>query len=440
MARAPRRLHRGPRGRLRPLRGPRPATPVRAVRRAAVGAPHDEGPAGDGGRLAAASAPGPRGRGRHGFLELAALILREAEVTHGSGDLAGAESLGRQALAIAHAAAVGRPRGRGAPDHRAHPHRRRSGRRGPRPPRRGDALGGGGPARAPTRPARCTAASSAPARTSATSAEPPSGPTPRCAGPRSTRWRCGLASAACTTPPCCSYAVSSARPSVRLGRAASSSTASTSATWLPATWRSARSVGAWATSRGPWTAFARAEELCGQQPAGLALVRLAQRRIDDATAIITRLLAEQTWNRLARGKLLPARVQIAVAAGDFATASEAVDELDTLAADVRQPGAARGRRIGTWSTAPRPGRLERSVRLPARRLAALAGARGALRGRDGAPAARSGCRGCGDEEGAARSLASAAEIFDRLGATLDATQASELEQPVAGAAGRAHRP
>src|SRR5688500_5388437 len=77
---------------------------------------------------------------------------------------------------------------------------------------------------------------------------------------------------------------------------------------------------------GAEAAFGQAEELCGQRSAGLALVRLAQRRLDAATVIITQMLAEQPWNRLARGRLLPARAQIAVAAGDLDAAAEAVDE------------------------------------------------------------------------------------------------------------------
>jgi hypothetical protein len=47
----------------------------------------------------------------------------------------------------------------------------------------------------------------------------------------------------------------------------------------------------------------------------------------------TRVLQEQAWNRLARGKLLPARVQIAVAVGDLDGAASAADELDRIAAD-----------------------------------------------------------------------------------------------------------
>ena len=52
--------------------------------------------------------------------------------------------------------------------------------------------------------------------------------------------------------------------------------------------------------QGAEEAFAKADELCGLHSAGLALVRLAQRRIDAARTIIARLLAEQPWSRLAR--------------------------------------------------------------------------------------------------------------------------------------------
>ena len=89
--------------------------------------------------------------------------------------------------------------------------------------------------------------------------------------------------------------------------------------------------------QGAEEAFAKADELCGLHSPGLALVRLAQRRIDAARTIIARLLAEQPWSRLARARLLPARVQIAVAAGELDDATEAVVELDSIAADSGSP-------------------------------------------------------------------------------------------------------
>jgi DNA-binding NarL/FixJ family response regulator len=173
-------------------------------------------------------------------------------------------------------------------------------------------------------------------------------------------------------------------------------------------------------------AFVRAEELTGQQSAGLALVRLAQRRVDAATAIITRMLAEQTWNQLARGKLLPARVQIALAADDLATAAAAVAELERIAADYGSPA------LSAAALSSR-GRLQLSQ---GDASAACATLREALQQWQQlevpyeAATVRlllgQACRDCGDEEGATRALASAAAIFDRLGAALDAGHIREL--------------
>jgi ATP/maltotriose-dependent transcriptional regulator MalT len=173
-------------------------------------------------------------------------------------------------------------------------------------------------------------------------------------------------------------------------------------------------------------AFAKAEELCGHRSAGLALLRLAQRRIDVASAIITGMLAEQTWNELARSKLLPARVQIAVAAGDLIGAADAADELDRIAAAYDSPAlaasalSARGRlHLAQGDSAAACTTLQEALKhwqglevpyevATARLLLGQA------------------CRNCGDEDGAMRSLDRAAAIFDQLGAALDARHTRDL--------------
>ncbi len=171
---------------------------------------------------------------------------------------------------------------------------------------------------------------------------------------------------------------------------------------------------------GAEAAFAKAEELCGRRSAGLALVRLAQRRLDAATAIITAMLAEQTWDRLARARLLPACVQIAVATGDLDGAATAADELDGIAADVDSPAIA----AAALSTR---GRLQLAM---GQHSAACTTLQDALRQWQQLEVPYEiatvrlllgqACRNCGDEDGASRSLAQAAAIFDRLGAALDA--------------------
>jgi DNA-binding CsgD family transcriptional regulator len=177
---------------------------------------------------------------------------------------------------------------------------------------------------------------------------------------------------------------------------------------------------------GAEAAFARAEELTGGQSPGLALLRLAQRRTDTATAIITRLLNEQTWNRLERGKLLPARVQIAVAVGDLDAAAHAAAELDTIARDFDNPllmaaalsargrvELAQGARDAACNTLREALRAWQSLDVPYE----VATAR-LLLGR--------ACRECGDDDTAQKSFATAASIFDRLGAALDARDVHDL--------------
>ena len=181
--------------------------------------------------------------------------------------------------------------------------------------------------------------------------------------------------------------------------------------------------------QGAEEAFAKADELCGLHSAGLALVRLAQRRIDAAKTIIARLLAEQTWSRLARARLLPARVQIAVAAGELDDATEAVVELDSIAADSESPAltaaalSARGRLLlaegkesDACATLQQALQRWQQLEVPyeVATVALLLG---------------QACRSGGDEDAARRSFARAAEIFDRLGAALDSRHTHDLTSP-----------
>lgn len=87
-------------------------------------------------------------------------------------------------------------------------------------------------------------------------------------------------------------------------------------------------------------AFAKATELSGQSCAALALLRLAQGRVDVATTIINSILNDTTWDRLARAKLLPAHAQIAIAAGSLELADASTRELEQIAADYQSASMA----------------------------------------------------------------------------------------------------
>lgn len=78
-------------------------------------------------------------------------------------------------------------------------------------------------------------------------------------------------------------------------------------------------------------AFRRAEELGRSPQPGRALLCLAQGEIDAAVSFITAALSNQTWDQLARARLLPSQVEIALAAGQLTDARKAANELLEIA-------------------------------------------------------------------------------------------------------------
>jgi tetratricopeptide (TPR) repeat protein len=83
-------------------------------------------------------------------------------------------------------------------------------------------------------------------------------------------------------------------------------------------------------------AFEHAHELGREPQPGLALLHLARGRLDGARASIGTALAD-VLPPLFRARLLPARVEIALAAHDVADARKAADELRGIAATFDKP-------------------------------------------------------------------------------------------------------
>jgi len=71
--------------------------------------------------------------------------------------------------------------------------------------------------------------------------------------------------------------------------------------------------------------FRRAEDMGRTPQPGRALLCLGRGKAEAARASIDGALADETWDRLARGRLLPAAVEIALAAGDVERARAAAD-------------------------------------------------------------------------------------------------------------------
>jgi DNA-binding CsgD family transcriptional regulator len=168
--------------------------------------------------------------------------------------------------------------------------------------------------------------------------------------------------------------------------------------------------------------FARAEEAyrsaseggCDPQP-GLALLRLAQGRLDSASATLKRLLCATT-DPLRRASLLPAYLEIMLAAGDSQAASSACDELRELAesfdTDVLRGAVAQARGAIALAAKDAPAALDqlrRAFEIWMRLDAPYDAARvRVLIGR--------ACSALGDDDGARLEFSAAKSAFERLGA------------------------
>ena len=172
-------------------------------------------------------------------------------------------------------------------------------------------------------------------------------------------------------------------------------------------------------------AFRLASEYGWETQPGLALLWLAQRKVDASVAAIRRALAETT-DRLVRSRLLPAYVEIMLATDDAAAAREGARELAEIV-EVYDTAALHAR------SAYARGAVHLADASPEAALPALRHAWRLWRDLD-APyeAARArllvgvACRALHDEDTAAMELDAARQVFARLGAIPDLTRTDTL--------------
>ena len=170
--------------------------------------------------------------------------------------------------------------------------------------------------------------------------------------------------------------------------------------------------------------YGRAHRLGRDPQPGLALLRLTQGRVPAAAAAVRAALLAETGDRLVRARLCAAQVEIALAAGDPATARAAAAELAETAAAFSSPGLAADAARATGAVLLAEGDAAR----------ALAGLRDACRRcvELGAPYECARARllladayaALGDAEAAARELDAADATFAELGAVTDRAAAA----------------
>ena len=417
VARPARRLHRRP-GRRRTARYEERRRPAARPGQCAVWLYEHhafKAPAGDRRRRGCAGPAAPSTAATRRPRRTARCCSARPRAAHGRGRAGERPASWRtQVVDAGPAAALGRPRGRGAADRRAASSSTRASRpTGMAPPRRGDALRGRGPAAAVLDRQGVLQPDQRLRGRSATSAAPPSGPR------RPARWARGppvrdlpRASAGCTAPSCCKRARRrGTRPSEQARRPATELVGSSTCPTPPPAYAEVgdirRRLG---DLDGAEEAFARRRG--AERPAcrpGSRSLRLAQGHVDAAMAIINRAAwTTPAWNRLARARLLPAMVQVAIAAGDLdrrrgrrspscspSPRTSPAPSLQAAGARPRGPGASWRRATGGACATLRG------------RVRAVAGARRALRGGHRPHAPGQACRKAGDDDGAAASFEAA---------------------------------
>ncbi|MET0896257.1 MAG: LuxR C-terminal-related transcriptional regulator [Acidimicrobiia bacterium] len=176
---------------------------------------------------------------------------------------------------------------------------------------------------------------------------------------------------------------------------------------------------------GAEVAFDRARELCGRPCGDVALLRLAQGRTDAALAVVTECLEQTPTNRLARAELLPVLVHVAIAADDLDRADGANAELEQITEVFDTPMlravlcSTRGRLLLAHhdAAAARAALLDALDRWQMLRVPYEEATTRTLLGE--------ALRQSGEAKAANASFSAAAALFEHIGAQLDARQVTD---------------
>jgi DNA-binding NarL/FixJ family response regulator len=173
-------------------------------------------------------------------------------------------------------------------------------------------------------------------------------------------------------------------------------------------------------------AFMRAQQLGWEPQPGMALLRLAQGRVEAAAAALRSALAAPAVDRFGRARLLAAQVEVAIAAGRFDDAGQAVRELVSIDDELHSA-------VVHATASMAQGSLHLAAGRPAAALEQLRGALGGWRElqlpyEEATARLLIGTtqRMLGDKEGGRIEIDAARAGFDRLGAAADVRQAAAL--------------
>jgi class 3 adenylate cyclase len=183
--------------------------------------------------------------------------------------------------------------------------------------------------------------------------------------------------------------------------------------------------------RGAEEALRQAHALGRDPQPALALLRLSEGNLRAAVSAIKAAVTHRTWDRWARARLLPAQVEIAIAARDAGAARSAAEELSAMT-DVYGSAALHASKHGAWG---RVFLAEGDAEAAGREL------RAAIRHWQdvGAPyeiarervVLAAALRELDDVDGADLELQAARSEFERLGAVRDAAAAAAAAQAAA---------